>query len=137
MINLTPTFLSEYHNVSRGLPEGTDTKLKVPTLTKADKKISIAYVDKAYLKNPVFPAELYEYRRGKNMKLSIDGEAKSLFAEGNLAANIYKSNAMKTKVTNLIDLCRQYMKNDLKWEIDDEIPSLNQHKKQTIIGISL
>jgi len=28
---------------------------------------------------------------------------------------------MKTKVTNLVDICRQYMKNDLEQEIDDEI----------------
>jgi len=48
------------------------------------------------------------------MKLSIDREVLSLFAEGNLAKNIYKSDAMKIKVTNLIDLCRQYMKNDLE-----------------------
>ena len=64
----------------------------------------LPYKDAAYLKNPVFPAELYEYRRGKNMKLSIDGETKSLFAEGNLAKNIYKNDGMKTKVSNLIDL---------------------------------
>ena len=92
MINLTPTFLSEYYNVSRGLPEGIDTNLRIPALIKTGKKITTVYGDKAYLKNPLFPAELYEYRRGKNMKLSIDGEAKSLFAEGNLAANIDKSN---------------------------------------------
>ena len=55
------------------------------------------------------------------MKLSLDGEAKSLFADGNLAKNIYKSDAMKTKVSNLVDLCRQYMRNDLELEIDDEI----------------
>ena len=121
MINLTPTFLSEYHNASRGLPRGTDTKLDIPALTKVGKKIKIAYEDKAYLKNQIFPAELYEYRRKKNMKLSIDGVVQSLFAERNLAKNIYKSDAMKTKVSNLIDLCRQYMKNDLEQEIDDEI----------------
>jgi len=39
----------------------------------------------------------------------------------NLAKNIYRNEAMKSKVTNLIDLCRQYMKNDLEQEIDDEI----------------
>ena len=56
------------------------------------------------------------------MKLSIDGETKSLFADGNLAKDyIYKNEAMKTKVTNLVDICRQYMKNDLEQEIDDEI----------------
>ena len=121
MINLTPTFLSEYHNTSRGIPGNIDTNINVPSLVKAGKKITLVYADKAYFKNPVFPAELYEYRRGKNMKLSIDEEAKSLFAEGNLAKNIYKSDAMKTKVSNLVDLCRQYMKNDLEWEIDDEV----------------
>jgi len=121
MIKLSPTFLSEFHNVSRGLPEGINTNLKVPFLTKVGKKITMAYVDKAYLKNPVFPAELYEYRRGKNMKLSIDGETMSSFAEGNLAVNIYKNEAMKTKVSNLVDLCRQYMNNELEWQIDDEV----------------
>ena len=92
-----------------------------PYITKVGKKITVKYADKSYLNNPVFPAELYEYRRGKNMKLLIDGEVLSLFAEGNLAKNIYKSDAMKTKVSNLIDLCRQYMKNDLEQEIEDEI----------------
>ena len=121
MIKLTPTFLSEYHNLSRGFPNGTNTVLSIPDLKPVGKKTTVAYVDKAYLKNPVFPVELYEYRRGKNMKLSIDGEAKSLFAEGNLAKNIYKNEGMKTKVTNLVDLCRQYMNNELEWQIDDEV----------------
>ena len=74
MINLTPTFLSEYHNFSRGFPDGINTIINVPNLTKVGKKITVSYKDTAYLKNPVFPVELYEYRRGKNMKLSIDGE---------------------------------------------------------------
>ena len=74
MINLTSTFLSEYHNISRGFPDNVNTNLNVPRLIKAGKKITTVYEDKAYLKNPVFPAELYEYRRGKNMELSIDGE---------------------------------------------------------------
>ena len=90
-------------------------------MTANGKKVAVAYTDQPRLKNPVFPAELYEYRRGKNMKLSIDGEVPSKFAEGNLAQNIYKSDAMKTKVSNLVDLCRQYMRNDLEQEIDDEI----------------
>jgi len=121
MIKLTPTFLSEYHNTSRGIPGNVNTNINIPILTPNGKKITVAYADKAHLKNPVFPAELYEYRRGKNMKLSIDGEVPSKFAEGNLAANIYKNAGMKTKVTNLVDICRQYMKNDLEQEIDDEI----------------
>ena len=65
MIKLSPTFLSEYHNVSRGLPGTTNKNLNVPTLTKVGKKITVRYGDKSFLKNPVFPAELYEYRRGK------------------------------------------------------------------------
>ena len=72
MIKLSPTFISEYHNASKGLPHGFDTNIGIPTITKAGKKITINYADAGFLKNPVFPAELYEYRRGKNMKLSID-----------------------------------------------------------------
>ena len=121
MIRLSPTFLSEYHNASKGLPYGFDTNISISTITKTGKKIVINYADTRFLKNPVFPAELYEYRRGKNMKLSIDGEVVSLFAERNLAKNIYRNDDMKTKVSNLIDLCRQYMKNDLEQEMDDEI----------------
>ena len=121
MIKLTPTFLSEYNNTSRGIPFDHDTTIFIPKVESNGKKVTVTYVDKSCLKNPVFPVELYEYRRGKNMKLSIDGETKSLFAERNLAGNIYKKNTMKTKVSNLIDLCRQYMKNDLEQEIDDEI----------------
>ena len=104
MIKLTPTFISEYHNLSRGILGNLDTNIKVPVLTANGKKVTVAYTDQPRLKNPVFPAELYEYRRGKNMKLSIDGEVPSKFAEGNLAQNIYKSDAMKTKVSNLVDL---------------------------------
>ena len=55
MINLSPTFLSEYHNVSRGLPGNIDPNLRVPTLVKAGKKITTVYGDKSHLKNPVFP----------------------------------------------------------------------------------
>ena len=36
---------------------------------------------------------------------------------------------MKVKVTKFIDLCRQYMKNDLEQELDDEI-YLNQPMEQ-------
>jgi len=31
---------------------------------KVGKKITVSYGDKSFLNNPVFPAELYEYRRG-------------------------------------------------------------------------
>jgi len=54
MINLTPTFLSEYRNASRGFPNGIDTVLNVPTLIKAGKKVITTYEAKAFLKNPVF-----------------------------------------------------------------------------------
>ena len=69
----------------------------------------------------MFPVELYEYRRGSNIKLSIDGEVPSRFAEVNLQKGIYRDTAMKTKVTKMIDLCRQYMNNDLEQELDNEI----------------
>ena len=121
MIRLSPTFLSEYHNASKGLPHGFDTNISIPTIIPTGKKFTINYADTKFLKNPVFPAELYEYRRGKNMKLSIDGEVLSLFVERNLSKNIYRNEGMKTKVSNLVDLCRQYMKNDLEQEVDDEI----------------
>jgi len=117
MINLIPTFLSEYRNASRGLPEGIDTKLNIPTLVKAGKKITVRYEDKSFFKNSAFPAELYEYRRGKNMKLSIDGKYHHCLQRETLR-EIF---AMKTKVSNLIDLCRQYMKNGLEWQIGDEV----------------
>ena len=60
MISLTPTFLSEYR-----IPGNANTNINVPSLVKTGKKITLTYADKAYFKNPVFPAELYEYRRGK------------------------------------------------------------------------
>ena len=31
MIRLSPTFLSEYHNASKGLPHGFDTNISIPT----------------------------------------------------------------------------------------------------------
>ena len=90
------------------------------------KKATSAYVDKKFFPNPVFPVELYEYRRGSNIKLSIDGVIASSFAEKNLQKKIYRetedpNKSMKVKVTKFIDLCRQYMKNDLEQELDDEI----------------
>ena len=126
MINITPTFLHEYYNTSRGFPEGIDTNINHPVITMEGKKAKAAYVDKKFFPNPVFPVELYEYRRGSNIKLSIDGVIPSKFAEGNLQKKIYRETAdgnknMKVKVTKFIDLCRQYMKNDLEQELDDEI----------------
>ena len=48
------------------------------------------------------------------MKLSIDGVVPSLFADGNLAKNIYK--CCHEDQGN-----KPYMKNDLEWQIDDEV----------------
>ena len=65
MIRLTPTFLSEYNNASKGLPGGLNTTIDIPEIIPNGKKVTVRYGGKSYLKNPVFPAELYEYRRGK------------------------------------------------------------------------
>jgi len=126
MINITPTFLHEYYNSSRGFPEDIDTSINYPVITMVGKKATAVYKDKKFFPNPVFPVELYEYRRGSNIKLSIDGVIASKFAEGNLQKKIYRDTTsgtknMKAKVTKFIDLCRQYMKNDLEQELDDEI----------------
>ena len=88
MINITPTFHHEYDNTFRGLPEGNlDTNLMI--LREYDdkgRKIPLAYKDTACLPNPVFPVELYEYRRGTKLKITLgkDKEFKSKFAELNL-----------------------------------------------------
>ena len=121
MINITPTFLQELYNSTRGIPEGFNTNLHIPYITRNGKNITTTYKEKAYLPNPMFPVELYEYRRGSNIKLSIDGEVPSRFAETNLNKEIYRDKAMKTKVTRMIDLCRQYMTNELEQELDNEI----------------
>ena len=73
MINITPTFFHEYYNTTRGIPGEIDTSIFYPVITMAGKKATATYVDKKYFPNPVFPVELYEYRRGSNIKLSIDG----------------------------------------------------------------
>ena len=79
------------------------------------------YQEKVFLPNPMFPIELFEYRRGSNIKLSIDGEVKSEFAEWNLSSTIYKNKDMKEKVKRMIDLCRTTMNKDLEEELEDEI----------------
>ena len=126
MINITPTFLHEYYNTSRGIPDDIDTNINHPVIKIDGKKATAIYQDKKFFPNPVFPVELCEYRRGSNIKLSIDGVIASKFAETNLQKKIYRDTAdgtknMKMKVTKFIDLCRQYMKNDLEQELDDEI----------------
>ena len=121
MININPTFLREFTNIAQGMPEGNDTSLIIPYIIRKGKNTAAVYKAKAFIPNPVFPTELYEYRRGSNIKLSIDGEIASRFAENNLPKNIYKDDVMKSKVTRYIDLCRQYMNNDLEQELDDEI----------------
>ena len=74
MINITPTFLFEYFNTAKGIPECNDTKLYVPHLMINEdnpKDIKFHYSDLLYLPNPGFPVELYEYRRDTQVKLSV------------------------------------------------------------------
>ena len=69
MINITPTFLFELSNTAKGIPEGNNTNLQVPHLmmnVDNPKDIKFHYKDDAFLPNPVFPVELYEYRRDKS-----------------------------------------------------------------------
>ena len=120
MIDITPTFLYEYSNIYRGIPEGYNTNLYIPLVKRNGKKIEIDYKDKSFLPNPMFPIELFEYRRGSNIKLSIDGEVISKFAESNFNI-IYKNKDMKFINTKMIDLCRQYMRNDLEKNLIREI----------------
>jgi len=58
MINITPTFINEFYNTARGIPEGYNTNLSIPFVTKAGKKSTLAYKDKPFIPNPVFPVEL-------------------------------------------------------------------------------
>lgn len=119
MIDITSTFLHQISNACKGLPAGINTTLSIPY--KNDKGDKIDYKDKAFLENPVFPVELYEYQRESKIKLSLGKTATSKFAGNNLAANIYKDEAMKAKVTALIDECRQNMNRDLENELRNEI----------------
>ena len=129
MINITPTFLFELSNTAKGIPEGNDTKLYVPHLMinrDNPKDIKFHYQDVLFLPNPVFPVELYEYRRDTQVKLSVEAREKSKFAEYNLNGAVYratadKRNGMKDKVTKFIDLCKQYMNKELEQELDNEI----------------
>ena len=43
MINITPTFLHEYYNTSRGFPEGIDTNINHPVITMEGKKATAVY----------------------------------------------------------------------------------------------
>ena len=63
MINITPTFLHEYYNTSRGIPDNIDTRIFHPKITMVGKKATATYADKKFFPNPVFPVELYEYRK--------------------------------------------------------------------------
>ena len=129
MINLTPTFLFELSNTAKGIPGNIDTNLCIPHLGESDynpKNKWLVYADVQYLPNPIFPVELYEYRRGTRIKLTIDAQEKSKFAERNLNGVTYRQtadgrNGMKDKVTKFIDLCKQYMNKELEQELDNEI----------------
>ena len=121
MIENTPTFQYQLYECFRGQPGNRDTRLTIPYLTKEGRKIQADYRHKAYLPNPVFPVELYEYRRDNQIQLSVDGKVKSKFAENNLGGAVYKSADMKANVSTLIDMCRQNMDSQLEREFDDEI----------------
>ena len=121
MINITPTFSYQLYELYRGNPGGKDTRIYIPYLKKDGKKITATYKQKAYLPNSVFPVELYEYRRKSEIKLALDGSVKSDFANHNLQKNIYVNDEMKTRVSDLIDMCRQNMNKELEQELDDEI----------------
>ena len=122
MIDNSTTFQSQLYSLFRGQPVGRDTRIAIPYLKQTGpKKITAEYRAKAYLPNPVFPVELYEYRRKSEIHLSIDGKIRSDFADGNLQKNIYANEDMKENITALIDLCRQNMNNELEKDLDDEI----------------
>ena len=121
MIDIGPTFSQGLFNLSNGLPEGFNTNISIPILAKTGKTIKVAYRDRPYLPNPVFPVELYEYQRGSDIKLSIASKVETKFAELNLQKRIYKDDSMKEKVTRMIDLCRSNMNNELEKQLTDEI----------------
>src|SRR5690348_12998089 len=121
MIDISPTFIFELSNAFRGLPENYNTNLTVPYVDRKGKGLTLVYKDKSFMSNSMFPVELYEYRRGSNIKLAIGSAVQSSFADKNLPKNIYKDDDTKRKVTKLIDSCRQNMKNVLEQELMDEI----------------
>jgi hypothetical protein len=123
MIEFSSTFHRQLYDIFRGLPAGVDTKIWIPNIKRTGKKLEAKYEAKAYLPNPLFPAELYEYRRNSNIKLGVEGDGfKSEFAERNLVKNsIYVSDVMKNRVKDLIDLCRQNMNSEIEQELDNEI----------------
>lgn len=121
MINITNTFQYQLYEFFRGNPGALDTRLVIPYLTKTGRKTVADYKGKAYLPNPVFPLELYEYRRDTEIKLSIEGKIKSQFAKENIEPNIYHNPDMRDRVCAIIDLCRQNMNNKLEQELDDNI----------------
>jgi len=84
MIQNTPTFQNQLHNCFIGNPGNKDTRLYIPYLEKDGRHIKLDYKAKAYLPNPVFPIELYEYRRDSQIQLSVDGKVKSKFADLNI-----------------------------------------------------
>lgn len=125
MIQNTPTFQYQLYECFRGQPGNKDSRLSIPYLDKAGRKIRATYKNKAYLPNPVFPIELYEYRRDNQIQLSVEGKVESKFAENNLGREVYKSEDMKYIRSALIDMCRQNMDSQFERELDDEIRLLN------------
>ena len=125
MIQNTPTFQYQLYECFRGQPGNKDSRLSIPYLDKAGRRIRATYKNKAYLPNPVFPIELYEYRRDNQIQLSVEGKVESKFAENNLGREVYKNEDMKYIRSALIDMCRQNMDSQFERELDDEIRLLN------------
>ena len=46
MIDINPTFTQTFVNISNGLPEGFNTNLSIPFLTKNGKNIKVTYKDR-------------------------------------------------------------------------------------------
>ena len=121
MIQNTPTFQYQLYECFRGQPGNKDSRLSIPYLDKAGRGIRATYKNKAYLPNPVFPIELYEYRRDNQIQLSVEGKVEFKFAENNLGREVYKSDDMKYIRSALIDMCRQNIDSQFERELDDEI----------------
>ena len=125
MIQNTPTFQYQLYECFRGQPGNKDSRLSIPYLDKAGRRIRATYKNKAYLPNPVFPIKLYEYRRDNQIQLSVEGKVESKFAENNLGREVYKNEDMKYIRSALIDMCRQNMDSQFERELDNEILLLN------------
>ena len=81
MIENTPTFQYQLYECFRGQPGGKDTRLTILYLKKSGRRVTAAYKKKAYLRNPVFPVELYEYRRDSQIHQVFSRERETEFLQ--------------------------------------------------------